>query len=127
MLSNLGRARANGGTIKDDGPPDSDDMIITDAIIYRQLAQDLGHLPPRLIAQVIEFYTAALDIPRVAATGSLASGCYEVMRDLAPRLKRDGQVVLALLDNFEKSNFVADADLTLTPEQSQAITQRQVQ
>lgn len=102
-------------------------MIITDAIIYRQLAQDLGHLPPRLIGQVIEFYTAALDIPRVAATGSLASGCYEVMRDLAPRLKRNGLVALALLDNFEKSHFDADTDPTLTPEQAQAIAKIQVE
>jgi hypothetical protein len=125
MLANLAHARIAAVPIKDPKPPAPELLVITDAIIYRQLAQDLGRLPPVLIEQVINFYTAALDIPRVAAIGDTASGCYEVMRDLAPRLKRNGRVVLAMLDNFEKSNFAPDADLTLTPEQARDIEQSQ--
>lgn len=35
-------------------------MVTTDAIIYRQIAAELGQLPPELIKSVVLFYTLAL-------------------------------------------------------------------
>jgi hypothetical protein len=70
-LQRLEEARASGATIKND-PIQPGSMAVTDAIIYRQIASELGRLPPDLITSVVLFYTLALDYGRFADAASTA-------------------------------------------------------
>jgi hypothetical protein len=49
-----------GREVRRSGPIQPGSMVTTDAIIYRQIAAELGQLPPELIKSVVLFYTLAL-------------------------------------------------------------------
>jgi hypothetical protein len=92
-------------------------MVLTDAIVYRQIAGELGRLPPELIKSVVMFYTLALDMGRLADGASTAQAAYESILGLAPRLKMNAAILLLRLDKFEGAGFRADADTRMNTDE----------
>jgi hypothetical protein len=64
-LKRLQEARAIGAEIEA-SPIQPGSMVTTDAVVYRQIAAELGQLPPELIRSVVLFYSLALDLGRIA-------------------------------------------------------------
>lgn len=116
-LEQLKEARGKGATVVSGGPIQPGSMVVTDAIVYRQIAAELGRLPPELIKTVVLFYTLALDFGRLADGASTAQGAYETIQDIAPRLKMHAALLIRTLDKFEASDFMVDADIRLKPEE----------
>ena len=117
-------AKQAGATIIDRGPLSKGSMAITDAIIYRELASELGRLPPAVISEVVSFYGRALEIGRIAEMGSSALDSYATLHDLAPRVRIGGALVIRLLEKFEQSDFAVDADLKPTREEVLELAKR---
>ena len=123
-LADLARAREAGITIAPRGPPLPGTIVITDAIIYRQLGSEIGHLSPTVIRRVVAFYALALDTERVPTmAASLIEAC-EAIRDLMPKARMNGAMLVAALDKLEKAEFAAGADLTMTPEEIRGLARQ---
>jgi len=90
---------------------------MTDAIVYRQMAAELGQLPLELIKSVVLFYSMALDLGRMADAASTAQMAYETIQSLAPRFKMNAALLITTLDKFEASGFSMDADIRPKPEE----------
>jgi uncharacterized membrane protein YccC len=112
-LQQLEKQRARGAIIKND-PIHPGSMSVTDAIIYRQIAAELGRLPPPLITSVVLFYTLALDYGRIADAASTAEQAYTHLQSLAPRLKMYGARLIKTMEKFEASGFRLDAQIEPT-------------
>jgi hypothetical protein len=82
--------------------------------MYRQVAAELGRLPPELIQSVVLFYGLALDYGRFADGAPTAEQALETIQGVAPRLKMYGAVVVKTLEKFEASSFRAEADIRPT-------------
>jgi hypothetical protein len=92
-------------------------MVLTDAIIYRQAAAEVGRLPTDLIKLVVRFYTGALEMGRLADGAPTALEAYEVLRGLGPGFRTTAASVIRALDKFEACGFAADADIRLNREE----------
>lgn len=112
-LQRIDEARARGATINND-PIQPGSMAVTDAIIYRQIASELGRLPPDLITSVVLFYTLALDYARYADAASTAEQAYRTLQSVAPRLKMYGALLIKTMEKFQASGFMVDADIRPT-------------
>ena len=110
VLKGLQDARAKGAAIRRE-PIQPGSMVVTDAIVYRQIASELGRLPPELIRSVVLFYTLALDIGRIADGAPTAEEAYNSVFGVVPRLKMYAMLLIATLDKFERSDFAIDADI----------------
>lgn len=108
------QARKSGGVIVDRGPVRPGSMAITDAIIYCEVASELGRLPPEIIRHVVGFYARAREIGRFVEAAASAVSAYATVRDLAPRIRMGGAMCINALDKFERSGFSPDADLKPT-------------
>lgn len=113
-LSALKQARARGATIANTGPIQPGSLVMTDAIVYREIAAELGQLPPALTKSVVLFYTVALDLGRIAGGASTAQQAFETIQGLAPRFKMNAAILIKTLEKFEIAGFSMDADLSLT-------------
>lgn len=113
-LQMLETARAMGATIKND-PIHPGSMSITDAIIYRQIASEVGRLPPELITSVVRFYAQALDYGRFADAAPTAEQAYRQLQGLTPRLKMAAALLIKTMEKFDASGFALDADIKPTP------------
>jgi hypothetical protein len=122
-LQVIQQARARGATIKDD-PIHPGSMAVTDAIIYRQIASELGRLPPELITLVVRFYTQALNYGRFADAAPTAEQAYTQLQSLAPRLKMAAALLIKTMEKFEASGFAVDADIKSTPAEIRTIAAR---
>jgi hypothetical protein len=116
-LKGLEEARAEGALVKAGQPIRPGSLILTDAIVYRQIAAELGQLPPELIESVVHFYTLALDLGRMADSAPTALTAYEAIRGVAPRLKMHAALLRSTLDKFETSDFAVDADIRPKPDE----------
>jgi hypothetical protein len=92
-------------------------MAVTDAIVYLQIASELGRLPPELIKSVVLFYTLALDIGRIADGAPTAEEAYNYVCSFVPRLKMYATLLITTLHKFERSDFTVDADIRPKPEE----------
>jgi hypothetical protein len=92
-------------------------MVLTDAIIYRQVAAELGRLPTDLIKLVVRFYTGVLEMGRLADGSPTALEAYEILRGLGPGFRTTAALVITTLDKFEAAGFAADADIRLNPDE----------
>jgi hypothetical protein len=119
-LKLLDAARAKGAVIKTD-PVQSGSVVVTDAIIYRQIAAELGRFPPDLIKSVVQFYAGTLLMGRIADSAPTAQLTLEATQGLAPRLKILAALLIKKLDNFEASGFAADAKIGPKPADVRAI------
>jgi hypothetical protein len=115
-LKALAAARAKGAVVKNARiQPGS--MTVTDATVYRQIASELGRLPPALIQSVVRFYANALRISRIADGAPTVEDSCKVVLETAPRLKMYAAMLLLTLDKFEASGFSSDADIEPKPEE----------
>jgi hypothetical protein len=96
-------------------------MVVTDAIIYRQIAAEVGRFPPDLIKSVVQFYAGALLMGRIADSTPTAQLAFEATQGLAPRLKMLAALLIKKLDNFEASGFAADAKVDPEPADVRAL------
>jgi hypothetical protein len=69
------------------GPIRAGSIALTDAIVYRQLAAEIGRFPPEVIKLVVQFYTRVLEIGRPADGARSALQVFEILQGLAPRLR----------------------------------------
>jgi hypothetical protein len=115
-LERLQEARAMGAEIEA-SPIQPGSMVTTDAVVYRQIASELGQLPPELIRSVVLFYSLALDLGRLADGAPTAQLAYETIQSLLPRFKMHAALLIRTLDKFEASGFTLDADIQLKPEE----------
>src|SRR5665213_383081 len=116
-LKTIAEEVAKGVVVKNSGPIGAGTMTITDAIIYRQVAAEIGRLPPELIRSVVKFYALTLDIGRVAEGASSALDAYKSVVINMPRVRMHAALLISTLDKFEESGFLATADIRPTPEE----------
>jgi hypothetical protein len=116
VLKGLQDARAKGALVRRE-PIQPGSMVVTDAIVYRQIASELGRLPPELIKSVVLFYTLALDIGHIADGAPTAEEAYNHLCSFVPRLKMYAMLLITTLDKFERSDFTIDADIGPKPEE----------
>jgi hypothetical protein len=123
-LAHLAVARKAGVTIANQGPPRAESIVLTDAIIYRQVGSEIGRLPPEVIRRVVMFYALALDTARVAAMGKSFIESTETIRDLMPRARMNGGLLIAVLDKLKKAEFDATAGLKVSAEEARELAGR---
>lgn len=92
-------------------PPGS--ITLTDTIVYRAVAPELGHFPPQLAHHIVMFYSNALHLARLIGAAGTVAASLELVKGLAPRAQMNGRVLLELLDKFRQADFAPNADLTL--------------
>jgi hypothetical protein len=96
-------------------------MTITDGIIYRRVAAELGRFPPAIVGELVGFYTRAIEIARIASLSTSGLGGFTVVKELAPRVRIHGAMLLARLEKFERSGYSTDADTAPTREELMAM------
>jgi hypothetical protein len=89
-------------------------MTISDAIVYRQLAAEIGRLPPELTKTIVKFYADAFEVSRLADGAPSTQQACDVITSLATRLKMGAVMLLKTLDKFEAADFLANANIRLT-------------
>jgi hypothetical protein len=112
---------ARGGGLAGGGPVRPGTMTITDAIVYRQIAAEIGEFPVQLTKFVVGFYSMAIGVGRIAEMGPNLDGAFEVIRGTAPRLKMYGAVLSKMLGKFESSSFASNARLDLSSDELKAL------
>lgn len=124
MLSEIQRARDAGITITQSGPLESEKITLTDAVIYRQLAPELGRIPASVSVHIVKFYARALEIVRIASFSKSAIEGAEVLLKMLPRCKMSGEILLAVLLKFEKSDFSETINLKLSPDEMRVLARK---
>jgi hypothetical protein len=120
-LRQLADARDHGIAIATSGPIHPGSMAVTDAIVYRQIAGDLGRLPSEIIKWLVPFYAQALQRGRLADAAPQAVEAYKILSDSGSRLRLNAALVLRTLDKFEAAGFLVDADIRPTQEEIQEL------
>jgi hypothetical protein len=115
VLKSLQDARASGAAVLRE-PIQPGSLVVTDAIIYREIASELGRLPPALIRFIVHFYTLALELGRIADGAPAVEEAYGLVLSAVPRLTMSGSLLIRILDKFEACSFKIDADIRPTTE-----------
>ena len=123
-LKQVEDAQTRGIPVKDSGPIRSGSMAVTDAIVYRQVAAEVGRLPPELIKSVVQFYAQAMELGRHADAAPEALQAFKILSESGSRLRMNAAMVIRTLDKFELSGFSADADIRVTPEEIKALAKQ---
>jgi hypothetical protein len=116
-LSQIADAREQGISIVASGPIHPGSMVVTDAVVYRQIAADLGRFPPELIKWLVQFYAYAAELGRRADAAPQAVQAYQMLSESGSRLRLLAALVLKTLDKFEASGFSVNADISLKPDE----------
>lgn len=123
-LAQVTQARAAGQTIIERASPRPGSFVTTDAIIYRAVSSELGRLPPELIRRIVSFYALSLETDRIVEMSiSYLAACQQIC-NLMPRARMNGEVLIAVLDNWEAAEFSPHADLRVAPEKAREIADR---
>jgi len=96
-------------------PPEA--MAVTDGIVYRAVAPEIGRLPPEIIESVTQFYGIARAVERMAAIGGSPLGKFEGALQMLPRLRMLGAWAIKSLDKFCDAGFAEGADIRLTDDE----------
>lgn len=112
-LAQVSQAQQAGAEIRTSGRFSPDAMSVTDAVVYRALAPELGRLPAALIQHTTEFFIMARELERLAMLGGDAMVLYKSLADLLPRFLFHGEWTVRIFDRFVASNCSADANLQL--------------
>ena len=115
VLSNVQQALRAGASVKETGPIHPGSLSLTDATIYKKIASEIGRFPSGVIKAVVDFYSGALEIERVADGAATALHAYEAVLPLLPRFKVYAAIVVRTLEKFEASDFATDGDVRPTP------------
>ncbi|HZK90088.1 MAG TPA: hypothetical protein VFC56_08090 [Stellaceae bacterium] len=92
-------------------------MTITDAIVYRQIAAELGRFPPDVNRWVVTFYSDALEVSRLADGAVTTQAACVVITDLASRLKFRAAILLRIIDKFQAADFATSTNIQLEPDE----------
>jgi len=114
-LQEIQGAVRGGATIKETGPVHPGSLSLTDAIVYKEIAGELGRLPPELIKAIVTFYSLALEVGRIADGAPTAMQAYGEILGLLPRLKTHSAILVRTLEKFEQAGFAANSDIRPTP------------
>jgi alkylation response protein AidB-like acyl-CoA dehydrogenase len=120
-IAQVEAAVAKGGEVKDGSRIDPTAISVTDAIVYRALAPEIGRLPPEIIRQTTSFYHFAREMERVAMVGGPIMNLFQQLTGLLPRLLLQGELVLLIYQRFGEADFRADTDLKLKKEEMIAL------
>jgi heme exporter protein D len=120
VLQGAAKAREQGLKVREE-PIARGSMVLTDAIVYRQIAAELGRLPPSLTERIIRFYAYALEMGRMADASPTAEQACENLLGLAPRLRMNAAWLVSTLDRFEAADFDLQADLNVPPSELLAL------
>jgi heme exporter protein D len=113
-LKTLEQARSQGMTLKDTGPITPGSLAVTDAIVYRAAAAQIGRLPPQVVRSVVAFYTGAVEINRVADSAPTAIQAFQNVLGMLPGIRTYTALVMWTLDRFEAAGFSTSADIIPT-------------
>src|SRR5947208_16233813 len=104
-LSQSEKAEQEGSLVVTDPkplPPGS--VILTDAIVYKAVAPDLGHFPAQIVHHIVMFYSNTLHLERVIGAGGSVASSLELVKGLAPRAQMNGRILIELLDKFRQAD-----------------------
>ena len=90
-------------------------MALTEAIVYRQAAAEIGRFPPGVVRPIVQFYSSILEVGRLADAAPNALKACEILKDLAPRLRMSAAMLIKTLEKFEASGFTAETSPRLAP------------
>jgi hypothetical protein len=121
-LNQIERARQEGrSVVTDPNPLPPGSITLTDAIVYRAVAPDLGHFLPQIVHHIVMFYSNTLHLERVIGAAGTVATSLELVQGLAPRAQMNGRILIELLDKFRHADFAANADLSLDPKRVEKI------
>ncbi len=120
-LAQFARAKEKGANLISPSPVHPDAMQVTDAIIYRQAAAEIGRLPESLVKLVIKFYSTAGEINRITAIQGSFESTLTSLVHLAPRLRMFGALALHAIEKFRQADFALDADLAARPDETRTM------
>ena len=121
MLHSVDTARANEITVGDPGPLNPRAALITDAVVYHQAATAIGDLPEAITSAVIQFYSAASEVVRVAEIGGQFEPTVRELCDLAPRLRMFGEMARLSMKKWQDADYSDGARVDVSPEEIKAI------
>ncbi len=96
-------------------------FLITDAVIYRQIAPELGRFPPELVRSIVKFYAFVTVGNRIAEMPADPEETLSVILGNGPRIRMTGRMLLRWLEIFESADFSAGAELKMPFSEHQAI------
>jgi hypothetical protein len=120
-LAGVQQAQNEGRSIINNGPIQPGSLALTDGILYKQVAAELGRLPSYLVERIVTFYALTFDMDRIANGASTAIHAYTEILGMLPRFKMNAAVLTLTLDKFQKSGFSADANVTMTAEEARRL------
>jgi hypothetical protein len=120
-LRRVAAAKKAGGSVLGNTPLKPGSMTFTDAVIYQQIAAELGRFPPQLISLIVGFYANVLEVSRLAEGAPEAEQACEVILGLSPRAKMNAALLVRTLEKFESGDFAASADMGLKPDEIQRL------
>ena len=120
VLVDLARARAEGKEIVR-RPIQPGSMKITDGVVYRQLAAELGRLPIPLIEATVSYYARTFEIERIADSAPSAEEAYANVKGLMPRARMAAAMLIRTLEKFERAGFNPDTLAALTQDEIREI------
>lgn len=120
-LAEIDKAVASGAEVRGTDRIAPDSMSVTDAIVYRALAPEMGRLPPAIIQQTTQFYTLTREAERLTLLGGSVIIVYRALSDLLPRLLMHGAMMVRIFDRFLAADCSADADLKLSTDEVLAL------
>jgi hypothetical protein len=110
-------AQAGSPLVIGENPFSAGSTLLTDAIVYRSVALELGHFPADIVHHIVMFYSNIHNLGRLVEMASSVFAALELVRDLTPRAQMNGMALLELLDKFRQADFASNADLRLDPKQ----------
>lgn len=117
-LKAIDEARGKGLPIKESQvTPGS--MTISDAVVYQQVAADVGRLPSTILEMAVSFYSRASSASRVAEGAPNSEQSYRLFKYLLSRVGMNGAMLVRMLDKFAAADFSDTADLQLTRDEAE--------
>jgi len=99
-------------------------VIVTSAVIYRQLAAEIGRLPEGLVKRVIEFYATVEEINRIVEFDAAWETTASNLVELAPRLRVAGEFALFAIEKLRQANYASDASVEPTSDEARLIAKK---
>lgn len=83
---------------------------ITEAVIYRAAAAELGILPKPLLGAIIDYYSRVNEIERLAGLQTDARNFLKSALELIPRIRCTGAILRMELDKYEASGCIIETE-----------------
>ena len=119
-LSQLENAKQAGHEILESPFPEGS-FSLTDSIVFKALAPELGTLPPELVQEIVTFYSLNNTLGRIVDINPSVEAALKDINGLIPRVQMHGSIILKQLDKFKEAGFAQSTNLHLDPTQAQEI------